>query len=131
MPIGRNASGQGAKQKAEAQEQKTPLPSIEARINRINDNPSSNILADASITIGGSFAIHGIKVMRGPNGPFASMPSRPYKDAQGETKYAETFHPVTSEARYAIGAAVKAAYDQALSQHQDAGIGRSAPQQNM
>lgn len=131
MPISRNASGQGAKQRADTPEQTAAMPSIDVRINRLNNDPSSKIRADASITIGGMFAVHGLKVVDGQKGLFVSMPSRAYQTAEGETQYAEYFHAVTSEARAAIGTAVRTAYEQALSQQQDDGFDRSAPQQNM
>ena len=41
------------------------------------------------------------------------MPFRSYK-ANGETKYVDTFHPITAEARNELYDAVKEAYEQAL-----------------
>ena len=42
-----------------------------------------------------------------------NMPFRSYK-ANGETKYVDTFHPITAEARNELYDAVKEAYEQAL-----------------
>lgn len=41
-----------------------------------------NLLAFASVTIGGCFAVNGIKVYETDKGPFVAMPSN--KDSKGE-----------------------------------------------
>lgn len=94
-----------------------PLPSLSTRVYLIN-NPRSKVIAEASVNIGGAYAVHGFKVTDSPDGPFVSMPSRSYTAANGEVKYKETFHPITAEARQAILAAVYHAYEQTVSQTQ-------------
>ncbi len=46
------------------------------------------------------------------------MPCTAYTDGNGEKKYSENFHPVTSEARTAINQAVSNAYSQYMAQQQ-------------
>ncbi len=96
----------------------TAIPTIETRIDKLVDDPGSKIKAFASVTIGGMFAVHGLKVMDSAKGMFVSMPYNSYKDAQGETRYQDVFHAVTSESRQAIIDSVSQAYEQALSQSQ-------------
>ncbi|MEE1078478.1 MAG: hypothetical protein UIC64_05425, partial [Agathobacter sp.] len=38
------------------------IPFISAKIDRLNDNPDSKIKANASVTIGNHFAVHGFKI---------------------------------------------------------------------
>ena len=66
----------------------------------------------------GDFAVHGIKLFQNENGTFVSMPAIPYKDANGETKYNDIFHPITAEARSELGKAIVAAYNQELATEQ-------------
>ena len=50
------------------------------------------------------------------------MPSTSYTNSSGETKYRDTFHPITKGSREALTQAVLDKYDEALSQTQDEGI---------
>lgn len=111
--------------------QTTPaIPTIETRIDKLVDDPGSKIKAFASVTIGGMFAVHGLKVMDSAKGMFVSMPYNFYKDAQGETKYQDVFHAVTAESRQAIIDSVSQAYEQALSQSQTESSEIAAAQEN-
>ena len=92
---------------------------IKAKIDRLYDQPDSNLLAFASVTLDESFALHGIRVVNGEKGVFAAMPSQSY-EKNGEKKYSDTFHPITAPARDAIQQAVVAAYQNALEQAQAA-----------
>ena len=92
---------------------------IKAKIDRLYDQSDSNLLAFASVTLDESFALHGIRVVNGEKGVFAAMPSQSYQK-NGETKYSDTFHPITAPARDAIQQAVVAAYQNALEQAQAA-----------
>lgn len=51
-------------------------------------------------------------------GRFVSMPSTSYKDRNGETKYSDTFHPISKGAREALNQSVLNAYDFELQQIQ-------------
>ena len=83
---------------------------ISVRIDRLMDKEDSHLKALASVTIGGAFAVHGVRVMDSEKGLFVQMPQRSFKRGEGETEYADVFHPVTAEARTAINEGVMAAY---------------------
>ena len=72
---------------------------------------SGSVLADASVNLNGCFAIRGVKVVQGSNGPFVSMPS--YKGRDG---YKDICFPCTKEFRQEFHQAVLDAYQQALTQ---------------
>jgi stage V sporulation protein G len=65
--------------------------------------------AFVSITIDEVFVVHDLKVIEGQNGLFVAMPSR--KTVEGE--YKDIAHPITTEAREMIQAAVLDAYNKA------------------
>ena len=94
--------------------QKNTPVDIQVRIDKLLDGDSST-KAFASATIGNAFAVHDIRITEKDNKVTVSMPFRSYKSG-GETKYVDTFHPVTADARAYITAAVTAAYDEALEQ---------------
>ena len=95
---------------------------VNAKITKIVDKPDSSLKAFASVTLDGYFAVHGIKVCEGENGLFVSMPSTSYSNSNGETKYRDTFHPITKGAREALTQKVLEKYETAISQSQDEGI---------
>lgn len=107
------------KQAAPGKGQKQKNPSIQVRIDRLNDYEGSNIKAFASANIGGAFAIHGIRVVDSQNGMFVAMPQSSHKDGSGNTKYSDIFHAVTAEARNELNEKVMNAYEQALAEQQD------------
>jgi stage V sporulation protein G len=94
------------------QSQKLPL---KANINWLNPDEDGAIRANASLTIGGAFAVHGIKVVHGTKGGFISMPS--YKQSDGT--YKDIFHSVTAEDRERMNEAVMQAYEQKLAEAQE------------
>lgn len=102
------------KQAAPPKEQKQKNPSIQVRIDRLNDYEGSSVKAFASTNIGGAFAIHGIRVVDSQKGLFVSMPQNSYKDGNGNTKYSDIFHAVTAEARTELNEKVIDAYEQAI-----------------
>ena len=69
-----------------------------------------NLLAFASVTLGGCFAVKGIKIMDGEKGAFVSMPDR--KDSKGE--YHDICFPTTSEMRQALHTAVLGEYQRVM-----------------
>ncbi|MEE0186145.1 MAG: SpoVG family protein [Oscillospiraceae bacterium] len=95
---------------------------VKAAINKIVYKPESTVKAYASVSFDGAFAVHGIKVCENEKGRFVSMPSMPYKDRNGETKYSDTFHPISKGAREALNQSVLNAYDFELQQIQAAEI---------
>lgn len=72
---------------------------------------SGSVLADASVNLNGCFAIRGVKVVSGTNGPFVSMPS--YKGRDG---YKDICFPCTKEFHQQFHQAVLDAYQQSLTQ---------------
>lgn len=84
------------------------------------------ILADASVNLNGCFAVRGIQVREGKNGPFVSMPSR---QVRGE--YRDICFPTTSAFKQTFNQAVLDAYRmelvQALSQRQEEQPEQSGP----
>ena len=74
------------------------------------------ILADASVNLNGCFAVRGVQVKEGKNGPFVSMPSR---QVRGE--YRDICFPCTPEFKQTFDQAVLDAYqmelDHGLRQH--------------
>ncbi len=69
-----------------------------------------NLLAFASVTLGGCFAIKGVKIMDSENGAFVAMPDR--KDAKGE--YHDICFPTTLEMRQALNTAVLGEYQKVM-----------------
>ena len=85
--------------------EKTGALDMTVKVHPVRDNKS--LLATASVTIGGCFAVRGIQVRDGKNGVFVSMPQ--HKDAKGE--YRDICFPTTAEMRQAINAAVLGEYE--------------------
>lgn len=83
----------------------------DVKINSIR--PEGSLLATASASLNGCFAIRGIKIMDSEKGPFVSMPR--YK-AGGD--YHDICFPCTKEAHAEFTSAVLGAYKQALTQSQ-------------
>jgi stage V sporulation protein G len=103
-------------------EQTHSTPKIEARIDRILTGEGKT-KAFASATIGGAFAIHGIRIidkLDSEKGFFIAMPQASY-NKDGEKKYKDTFHAVTAEARTALIEAVDTAYAQKLEEVEEQG----------
>lgn len=79
---------------------------------RLVKKEDAKLKAVASIIIDNCFAIHDIKVIEGNEGNFIAMPSR--KTPDGEFK--DIAHPINTETREIIKAAVFEAYDKILSE---------------
>ena len=92
---------------------KNPID-IKVKIDKLLDGDSST-KAFASATIGGAFAVHDIRITEKDDKVIVHMPFKAYKK-DGETKYTDTFHAITAEARTALVSAVTEAYEQALEQ---------------
>ena len=98
---------------------------MDVDINIYRPSAQGPILADASVTIGGCFAIRGVKIKEGKNGPFVSMPSR---IVNGE--YKDVCFPCTKEFKQQFDQTVLGAYQQAMDQsfRQHQGQGQSQEQ---
>ena len=82
---------------------------ISVKIHSVRSEGST--LANASVDLNGVFAIRGVKIMQGKNGPFVSMPS--YKAGN---EYRDVCFPCTKEFREQFQSAVLGAYQQQLGQ---------------
>ena len=71
-----------------------------------------NLLAFANITLGGCFAVRGIRVMDSEKGVFVAMPDK--KNAKGE--YHDVCFPTTAEMRQALNTAVLTEYQKVMEQ---------------
>ena len=81
---------------------------IDTRIYPVKGGGS--LLARASATIGGCFAITGIQIRKGKEDqPFVSMPSRRVGD-----EYKDICYPCTKEFHSEFNSAILAAYDQKM-----------------
>ena len=95
----------------EKTQEKNAIP-IKARIDKLVNGDTAT-KAYASVTIANAFAVHDIRITEKDDKVMVNMPFRSYKSG-GETKYVDTFHPITADARTALYDAVKEAYEQAL-----------------
>ena len=74
---------------------------ISVRTYPVNE-PRNNLLAYASVTLGGCFAVNDIRVMNSSKGPFVAMPSKKGGDGQ----FHDTSFPTTAQMRETLNAAV-------------------------
>ena len=88
---------------------------ISVRIHAVR--ASGNILANASVDLNGVFAIRGVRIMQGQNGPFVSMPSYKVGD-----EYRDVCFPCTKEFREQFQSTVLGAYQQQLGQLSQRGL---------
>jgi stage V sporulation protein G len=66
--------------------------------------------AMASVTLGDSFVVHGVRVVEGQNGLFVTMP----RQKDGEGNYRDIAHPITAEARALMASSVLEEYQRAM-----------------
>ena len=99
--------------KQQAQQEAAVRPQLPTEIDVRLYRPTAKgpVLADASVTLNGCFAIRGIQIRAGQNGPFVSMPSR-----QVHGEYRDICFPCTSEFRQTFDQAVLDAYWMEISQ---------------
>ena len=91
------------------------IPFITAKIDRMSTDPNNKIKANASVTIGNHFAVHGLKVYDGGDKGLQVL----YLGHKGsDNKFYDDFHPITKEAREALNGYVLDAYEQKLEQTQ-------------
>lgn len=100
---------------------KETTPKYDVKIHSIH--PEGTLRANASVNIYGDFAVRGVKVMEGTKGLFVSMPS--YKAGNGE--YRDICFPCTKEAKAEFDNAVISAYQQTLTQGQNAAKQQEPP----
>lgn len=83
---------------------------VDVRVYRVaqSSRGPGNLLAFASATVGGCFAVKNIRILKGKKGPFVSMPRA--KDRDGN--FYDVCFPVTKEMRDALYGAVLGEYQQ-------------------
>ena len=100
-----NTQPSGAEQPAQ------PAP-LDVSVKITPSNKEGNLLAFANVTLGGCFAVTGIRVMDSDKGVFVAMPDR--KNAKGE--YHDVCFPTTSEMRQVLHTAVLGEYQKVMEQ---------------
>lgn len=91
---------------------------IKAEIKQLLDG-SKNTKAYADVVLDDEFVIHGVGVVIKDGKRFISMPSKGWKEKNGEEKRRDVCHPIVSENRIAIQNAVFTAYEQKISKIKD------------
>ena len=87
--------------------------------------PKENLLAFASLSLGNSFAVQGVKVLQGKNGPFVAMPQM--KNSKGE--WHDIAFPTTKEGREAVNKVVLEEYQKVKDAPAKEPVQQSQPQQ--
>ena len=77
---------------------------------KLVEKEDSKLKAFASITIDDCFVVHDIRLIDGANGLFVSMPSKKMPDGL----HKDIVHPINTDTREAISAAIVEAYNNAL-----------------
>ncbi len=90
---------------------------IKGRIDKMIDSENSKTKAIASVTISDKYAVHGLRIVESNKGLFVSMPKRSFKK-DGQTKYSDVFHALTSDGRNELFVAVLTAYEEKLDEMQ-------------
>lgn len=88
---------------------------FDVKIRKVIEN-GKPLKALASVTVDGSFTIHNVRVIKTGNAQFVAMPYATFKDADGKDVRRDIVHPIKSEVRKAMEAAVFAAYEQKLAE---------------
>ena len=110
--------------------QNHPVPEFKVRIDRTINKDGSRVRAIASVSIAGSFAVHGVKIVDGQDGPFVQMPQNSYEKG-GKRQYEDIFHPITSEARSALSDAVLRMYEKEMREAEGEAMEAAAADQRM
>ena len=114
--MAKKAASKTAPAPAPAQEAAALEPDV--KIHSINT--SGNVLAYASVTLGGCFAVRGLRIVDSTKGPFVSMPGYKAKDGCRDICF-----PCTKEFRQQFQDTVLCAYHQELAQiHESRGCER-------
>ena len=96
--------------------QKANQALVYARIDKLVNSEATHVKAYATVNLGGSFSVHGVRVVDGQKGLFVKMPQTSYKKHDGTMGYQDVFHPTTADARAELNARVLEAYQQKLAE---------------
>ena len=77
---------------------------------RVTLRNEDKLKAFVNVTFDNQFVVRGLKIIRGKDGYFVSMPSRRLPHG----KYQDIAHPINSEARHFLEVKVFEAYEEAL-----------------
>ena len=86
---------------------------IDVRVNKLLDTERP-IKAFVSITLDDKYAVHGVKVVQGKERLLVSMPSHTFRTRDGTLIHRDVAHPISTEVRSEVDAAVMTAYMEAL-----------------
>ena len=114
MPPKKNSTNQNQSNQKSA----TQPPLVRARIDRLVNLEDSKIKAYASVTIGNTFAVHGLRVTDSANGLFVAMPQSSYM-RDGVRQYEDIFHALSADARNELNNTVLQAYEQRIHMEED------------
>lgn len=106
----------------EGQDPASWVPPFTVRVYPLS-NPKTKLLATASITIAGSFAVKGFRIYDSKNGLFVKDPERRYVK-NGTELTDSVFFPVTKEARDILRSQILSSYELVMEQQE-----RQHPQQ--
>lgn len=106
----------------ESQDPASWVPPFTVRVYPLS-NPKTKLLATASITISGSFAVKGFRIYDSKNGLFVKDPERRYVK-NGTELTDSVFFPVTKEARDILRSQILSSYELVMEQQE-----RQHPQQ--
>lgn len=106
----------------EGQDPASWVPPFTVRVYPLS-NPKTKLLATASITIAGSFAVKGFRIYDSKNGLFVKDPERRYVK-NGTELTDSVFFPVTKEARELLHGQILSSYELVMEQQE-----RQHPQQ--
>jgi stage V sporulation protein G len=73
----------------------------------LRQGDENKLLAFANVTFDNAFAVRGIKIIHGTNGPFIAMPSRKLADGT----YKDIAHPINAQTRQMLEQAILAEYE--------------------
>ena len=73
----------------------------------LRQGDDNKLLAFANVTFDNAFAVRGIKIIQGTNGPFIAMPSRKLSDGT----YKDIAHPINAETRQMLEKSIIAEYE--------------------
>lgn len=106
----------------EGQDPASWVPPFTVRVYPLS-NPKTKLLATASITIAGSFAVKGFRIYDSKNGLFVKDPERRYVK-NGTELTDSVFFPITKEARELLHGQILSSYELVMEQQE-----RQHPQQ--
>ena len=95
---------------AEAKDQTAQKLDVSVRVYPAQPSKDSKLLATATVSLGGCFAIRGVRIMDSEKGAFVSKPQR--KTSQGE--YKDVCFPTTAEMRKELSNAVLGEYQRTM-----------------